>query len=177
MRRMKFTESAKTLKEGFSPLRESLNAQYNFELYSALVYEQLSNQSRFLGFEGLAHYFHEAAEEEFGHAHKFSKIIQDLESLPEITSESFSPISTPTGFIDLIEIALEHEKEVSARVRSLLAESRSAGDYNTEKFLLEFVNEQVEEEAKYNDILARINSFGGSDTILLTIDKELGSSE
>jgi ferritin len=163
----------KDLKEATSVIAGSLNDQYNFELQSALVYEQLAHQSRFLGYEGACAYFTEAAKEEFEHAQNFAALIQDLEVLPEINITSYALPEVPTGFIDLIQTALMHEKEVTSRIRSLISESRKLEDYNTEKFLLGFVEEQIDEEAKYNDILSRINSFGEEKTGLLIIDNEL----
>jgi len=166
-------EPMETLKEATSMITSSLNDQYNREVQSALIYEQLANQAFYQGYFGAAAYFRHAAQEEFVHAQDFAGIIQDLEVTPRLMTETFEPIDVPTGFTEMIQAALLHEKEITAQIRQLMSASRSLEDFNTEKFLLAFSEEQVEEEAKYQDILARIESFGDNKTSLMLIDKEL----
>jgi len=162
-----------SLNEATSLITEGLNSQYNYEIHSALVYEQLANVAVYQGYTGAAAYFREAAKEEFYHANRFAELVQDLNVVPKLDTQSFEPIDVPTGFKEMIQAALLHEKDITARIRQLMSASRNLEDFNTEKFLLDFSEEQVEEESKYQDILARIESFGPDRSSLLMIDREL----
>lgn len=163
------------INEATTTIGYELNEQYNAELKSVLIYEQLSNNARYLGFYGLAKYFKEAGIEEYMHASQFANLIQDLEVSPviklEMMENSAANIAT---FRELLDAALAHEKDITAGIDNLLRITREHHDRITEKFLTGFLDEQIEEEAKYNDILVRMTSFGNDPSVYMMIDKELG---
>ena len=53
-----------------------------------------------------------------------------------------------------IKIALEQEKKVTVRISELFEIARETSDFQSEQFMLWFLEEQVEEEASMSDLLA-----------------------
>jgi len=160
------------LKEAKSSIIYEMNEQYNNELESVHIYEQLSHKANFLGFNGLAYYFHEAGEEENEHAEKFAKIIYDLESEP-IINLNISNIYAPADFKGLLDAALNHEKKITSDIQNLLMKAKETDDFITENFLLGFMKEQIEEESKINKIVSRVELLSDDNPNYLSIDREL----
>lgn len=166
------------LNEATTTIGYELNDQYSAELKSVLIYEQLANNARYLGFYGLSKYFSEAGMEEYAHASQFANMLQDLEVSPIIRLEMMEHMTSGiASFRALLEAALEHEKTITEGIDNLLRLTREHHDRITEKFLTGFLNEQIEEEAKYNDILVRMTSFGDDPAVYMLIDKELGEEQ
>ena len=166
------------IQEATSSVTDLLIDQYNLELESALTYQGLMNSALFNGYEGMAHYFKEASQEEFEHACDFANMIHDLESKPSIglnVNDSF--IVEDDSFVGLLQSALRHEKMITASIKNIMATARQNMDTLVEKLLIEYLDEQIEEEAELQDILTRIEAFNGNPTSLLIIDKELGEIE
>lgn len=81
----------------------------------------------------------------------------------------------PEGWGSILEIfdhALSHEKHVSKMIDTIVTLSREEEDYATENFFRTFVDEQVEEEALFGNIVDKLKKAGESG--LFVLDADLG---
>ena len=79
----------------------------------------------------------------------------------------------PEGWGSIKEIfdhALSHEKHVSKMINTVVTLAREEEDYATENFFRTFVDEQVEEEALFGNIVDKLNKAGESGLFVLEND-------
>ncbi len=129
-----------------SELKEALIAQANHEFFAAQSYEALALWCSDKGFEGFAGFFRKQAEEEREHAHRF---LDHLSHRGELAG--LGGIEAPRNeFQFLVEIA-EHadglEKLNTEKIHSCYELTMKYKEFASQPFLLEFIEEQVEEEA------------------------------
>lgn len=82
----------------------------------------------------------------------------------------------PEGWGSILEIfehSLSHEKLVSKMIDTIVTLAREEHDYATENFFRTFVDEQVEEEALFGDIVDKLRKAGESG--LFVLDNDLGA--
>ncbi len=153
-------------------LERAFNEQMKWEIYSAYLYLSMAAYFEVKGLDGFAKWFKAQTAEELMHASKFynfiiergSKII--LEEIPKPPSEFKSPI-------DVFEFALNHEKEVTKRINTLVELSKKENDHASQIFLQWFVSEQIEEEFSFGSIVEKLKMTEGSLQGILFLDKEL----
>jgi len=78
------------------------------------------------------------------------------------------------GFIDIINKTYEHEQLVTNQCQELASAAFKEGDYMTLHLAQHYLDEQVEELAKSNYWVNRIQAFGSDPNILFEIDEEMG---
>lgn len=155
-------------------MAEALNDHLNKELYSAYLYMSMSSHAHYIGLKGFANWFNIQVQEELIHVQKAYHYLLD-----QGTKVIFEAVDKPpTDFkspLDLFETTLNHEKQVTARVHSLVSQANKENDYASSNMLQWFVDEQVEEETTVSDIIQKLKLVGNDGTGLLMIDKELGT--
>ena len=157
-------------------LLEKLNEQINSELYSAYLYLGMAAYFDEKGLSGFAHWFKIQAKEEIEHAMMFYNHIMDRGGKIELKPIQAPPYNWPT-ITDLFKHALNHEKEVTARIHSLLDLARETGDKPAEVFLMKFVEEQVEEEKIFSEILQLLEYAGETPQTVLMLNAKLGQRQ
>lgn len=154
----------------------ALNSQFNYERYSAAVYDALAAHMDFLNLTGFKGYLAKRANEERGHAQKFADYMADTNTKPDVDA-----IAKPTQILPndpliagrmAFQMALEHEQTVTTRIKALSVVA--SDDFATHEFLLWFIKEQVEEERTLEEILTKFNLIGTDGTGVVILDKELG---
>jgi ferritin len=75
---------------------------------------------------------------------------------------------------EVFERVLEHERKVSALVHDLHAAAVQERDTASQVFLQWFVSEQVEEEARAQEIVEKLRMVGDRPGAALYLDKEYG---
>ena len=81
----------------------------------------------------------------------------------------------PEGWGSILEVfehSLSHERMVSKMIDTIVTLAREEHDYATENFFRKFVDEQVEEEAIFEDIVYRLQRAGESSG-LFVLDHDL----
>lgn len=158
-------------------LIECLNAQANHELFAAHSYEAMAVWCDDRDYNGFAAFFLKQAEEERGHARRFLKHMTDRGASPTLTG-----LEAPrNGFGSLTEIAEQAVALELQNTQNVVACYESAVELKEVRsipFLLEFVDEQVEEESWTNTMLTlcRRNECPGSQFDLdRHIEKVLGA--
>lgn len=128
--------------------------QYGMELDSAYIYLGMASWCEYHGYFNSTEFFKQHYQEELKHAMKIFDYLQDrcvMTVIPDVTKP-------PMGFTDFFAVfnkALEHEKNVSKAWALIATISLKEGDHATYRFSDWFVNEQVEEERLFMDIVTR----------------------
>lgn len=155
---------------------KALNDQFNFEMQSGYLYLGMAGYCAAENMNGMAHFFIKQAYEEFGHAMKFFGYINDIDG--RVTTQAMpEPRNEFNSFLECFSAALEHEKKVTGRIYSILELAKEEKHYPTAEFLQWFVKEQVEEEANFRDIVAKLEKVNENFQGLMLLDKELGMRE
>ncbi len=153
-----------------------LNNQLNKELYSAYLYLSMSAYLDAKGLPGFAKWMKAQAKEELEHAMKFYEYINDrggkvsLNSIPK-------PPSEWNSVKEVFEKALQHEKTVTESIWRLATIAEEEKDRATLAFLQWFINEQVEEEKTFSDIINKLELTEDKPHHLLVLDSKLGERE
>jgi ferritin len=155
-------------------LAKALNGQLNLEFYSAYLYLAMSAYADRAGYRGLANWLSVQAQEERAHGLHIYRHILDRGVSPSLTEVKAPPASWP-GIKELFENVLSHEQGVSEGINRIASLSVQEKDHATYHFILWYVNEQVEEEKKAGDILARMKLMGNNTALLFHLDSELAA--
>ena len=154
-------------------LLEAFNKQIVNELYSAYLYLSMAAYLDAKGLPGFARWMKAQAKEELEHAMKFYEYINDrggrvrLDAIPK-------PPEEWSGIKDVFEKALQHEKSVTASIYRLAEIAEEEKDRAAQVFLQWFIDEQVEEEKTFTEILSKLELAGEASHTLLMLDVKLG---
>jgi ferritin len=122
---------------------------------------------------GFGHWMRQQSREELEHAMKFFDFLLDRGEQVQLQAIEAPPYAFRSP-LDTFEQALEHEKEITARINDLYELSVQENDYPAQVFLSWFITEQVEEEKSATDIVERLRMAGEDGAALLLLDGELG---
>ncbi|MCS7119243.1 MAG: ferritin [Archaeoglobaceae archaeon] len=151
---------------------KELNFQLNREIYSAYLYLSMSAYFESLNLRGFAKWMKVQWEEELMHAMKFFNYIVSRGGRVELYTIE-APQKDWKSPLDAFELALEHEKSVTKRIAHLVELAMSDKDHATFNMLQWFVNEQVEEENSFGDIVVKLKMASNDTRVMLFLDKEL----
>ncbi|MDO5301092.1 MAG: ferritin [Tissierellia bacterium] len=140
-------------------IHEMLNEQFNFEIESAYLYKAMETYVDQKGMKGFAHFFNVQAQEEMFHAQKFYDFMMSIDASPKYTGIP-EPQAEFGNFKDTFAAALEHEKEVTRRIKEIYKAAVAEEDLDTPEFLHWFLDEQREEEETFRDIVERLERIG-----------------
>lgn len=135
---------------------EKLNEQIGNELMSAQIYFGKACWSDDKGWRGASQYFFKSANEEISHMNKIYNYIFERNCLAKVPVVSV----VKQDFLDMrevLELALDHEIAVTAMWNDISEIAKEEGDNTTYAFAQWFLNEQVEEESKFRDLLFKLN--------------------
>jgi ferritin len=132
---------------------DALNEQIANEFAAAHQYVAIGVHYEADTFPRLARFFHEQAEEEREHAMKMVRYLLDV-SAPVRLDSIRAPRREFADHVEPIKAALEQERAVTVQIAKLHELARETNDPASERFVQRFVEEQVEEEATMQDLLA-----------------------
>ncbi|HFS68108.1 MAG TPA: ferritin [Flavobacteriia bacterium] len=152
-------------------IENALNDQINAEFYSAYLYLSMSAYLNDISLTGFANWMRAQYEEEMFHAMKMYDYL--LERGGNVLLNTIKePKHSWENIIDIFEDVLEHEQEVTASINNLVSLAIDEKDHATVNFLQWFVDEQVEEEASVEELLAQLKLVGGNGSGLFMLDRE-----
>lgn len=151
---------------------ELINTQINKELYSGYLYLDMSNFFESKGLAGFANWYKVQAQEERDHAMLFYQYLQNNGEKVTLLAID-QPDKKYKTFMDPLKAALEHEKYVTSLIDNIYGEAAKAKDYRTMELLQWFIKEQGEEEKNANDLISKMELFGGDARALYMLDQEL----
>lgn len=155
-------------------MMEKLNEQMNLELYSSLLYQQMSAWCSFHSFEGAAAFLRRHAQEEMTHMQRLFDYLTDTGSLPQINAIP-SPFAQYASLDELFKATYEHEQLITRKINELAHAAMLGQDYPTFNFLQWYVAEQHEEEKLFKSVIDKLSLVGKSGEGLYFIDKELAT--
>jgi ferritin len=165
------SESAQTPMKG--AVRDAMEEQIKHEFYSAYLYLSMAGSLEVANLTGFAHWMREQSREELGHAMRFFDFLLDRGEHVQLRAVEEPPYAFGSS-LDTFEQALEHEKEITARINDLYELAVQENDYPAQILLNWFVTEQVEEESSATEIVERLRMAGEDGAALLLLDSELG---
>lgn len=147
--------------------------QMNYEFYSAHAYLGMAAYCSAESLDGFANFFLVQAEEERFHAMKFYNFINDMGERAIV--EGFpAPHNGFDSVLEVFEKGLEHEKEVTRRIYELADIALDEREHATMTFLKWFIEEQVEEEATFDNLIQKLKRIDTDSNAFFMLDSELG---
>ncbi|BCR35239.1 ferritin [Mariniplasma anaerobium] len=151
-------------------LVDAINTQINYEIESAQVYLAIQSYIATLGLDGFENWFGIQFEEELAHARKFIKYMNDRGARVDIRGYE-DPRNEFSSLLETLEVSLAHEKGVTSRINNIMTIAHELKDYSCVSFLQWYVDEQVEEEDNFNNLIEKVKLV--KDAGLYILDKEL----
>jgi len=155
-------------------MTKSLNDQVSLESNASNSYLAMASWCEVTGYEGAASYFYSQSEEERTHMLKIIHYLNDMGASTVIPATK-SPSSSYNSLENLIKTALKNEQTVTAAIHKMVEIAQQEKDHSTYVFLEWFVNEQVQEETKFETLLQKFDLIGRDKIAINEIDKILAS--
>nr|WP_297591850.1 ferritin [Nitrosopumilus sp.] len=163
----------KTMK--LSPkIKKALNDQILLEASASNSYLAMATWCEVTGYQGAANYFYAQSDEERTHMLKIVHFLNDLGATATIPAIK-APVSSYKSLETLIKTALKNEQAVTKAIHKIVEMTQKEKDHSTYAFLEWFVNEQVQEETKFETILQKFDLLGRDKLGINEIDKYLAS--
>ena len=148
-----------------------LNEQITKELYSAYLYLDFSIFYEQQGLDGFANWYMIQAQEERDHAMLFLKYLQNNGEKVDLGVVD-KPDKELNELMDPLKAGLEHEQYVTSLINDIYGAAYDVRDFRTMQFLDWFVKEQLEEEKNADDMIKKMELFGGDSKGLYSLDSE-----
>ncbi|WP_316505512.1 ferritin [Nitrosopumilus sp.] len=155
-------------------MKKALNDQTELEANASNTYLAMASWCEITGYEGSAAFFYVQAEEERQHMLKFVHYLNDLGVSAKIPGTK-SPASNFKSLETIIKTALNNEQIVTKAIHNMVEIAQKEKDHSTYAFLEWFVNEQVEEEKKFETVLQKFGLIGRDKLAINEIDKILNT--
>ena len=153
-------------------LQDAINQQINSEFYAAHLYLSMAAYCETRSLGGFSHWMRLQYSEELAHALKLFDFIMDRGGRAVLQSIDQPPVEFES-VAAVMQMALEHERKVTAMIDSLYELALAERDYSAHVLLEWFVDEQVEEEKSIAEIIGRLDIVGNDGTGLLMLDSHL----
>ncbi len=153
-------------------LVNELNEQIKYELYSSHLYLAMAAYCASEDLDGFANFFKVQAEEEKFHAMKIFDYILERGERTRLTALD-APENDYSSILDVFKKSYEHEQFVTSRIYKLMDIASEDREHATISFLKWFIDEQVEEEATFSSLVAKLERIGNDPNALYMLDTEL----
>lgn len=155
-------------------LTQALNNQFNNELQAAHAYKAMAAYFSEKGYHGFANFFLVQSQEEHEHAMKFYDFLVTMAEKPEMHALN-EPKNTFASAMEVMESALGQERNVTKRIYELVSVADETHEHATLSFLDWFIEEQMEEEKTFRDIIARLKGITEGGEYFLKMDDEFAT--
>ncbi|GLX67657.1 ferritin [Paenibacillus glycanilyticus] len=152
-------------------LAEALNEQMNFEFYSAHVYLAMAAYCSGESLDGFANFFIIQAEEERFHGMKIYKFLNDRGRRATLSALG-EPKNEYASMLDAFEHGYSHEQQNTKRFYNLADLALNDREHATMYFLKWFIDEQVEEEALFDNIIHKLKRIDKDSNAFYMLDAE-----
>ena len=151
---------------------KKLNEQVAQEGYSAYLYYAMVGYFDRVNLRGFANWMLIQAQEEITHMHRIFTYVHDRGASVTLQGQEQPPSSWESPLVCISE-TLEHERMISEKINECVTLALGENDHSTNAMLQWFVNEQVEEEAKADDLYQKLKMIGNDASGLYLLDTEL----
>lgn len=155
---------------------KSLNQQINAEFTASYHYLAMAAYFDSQSLSGFASWFRAQSVEETGHGMKIFDYVQrrgGAVKLDDVTALKKSFQSTE----DVIATALAMEESVTASVHKIHQLASKEQDPGTQNLMSWFVDEQIEEEETFTDLLEKVRVAGNDRWRLQVLDGEISARD
>ena len=155
-------------------MKKALNDQVALEGAASNSYLAMASWCDVVGYQGAASYFYAQSDEERTHMIKVIHYLNDMGATATIPSIK-APSSSFKSLEEIIKTALKNEQLVTAAIHKMDEISQKEKDHSTYAILEWFVNEQVQEETKFETLLQKFDLIGRDKLAINEIDKILAA--
>ncbi len=155
-------------------MKKALDGQIVLEASASNNYLAMASWCEVTGYAGSASYFYAQSDEERMHMLKIIRYLNNLGEIAAIPAVK-APVSSYKSLEDLIKIALKGEQSVTRAIHSMVEIAQKEKDHSSYVFLEWFVNEQVQEETKFETLLQKFDLIGRDKLAINEIDKILAA--
>lgn len=152
-------------------LADAFNRQITLEFASSYAYLQLGAYFEDVSLTGFAGWMRAQSAEEWQHGLKFYDFVLDRGNRIALGPID-APDVEPASALEAFQIALDHERKVTASISDLYATAQEERDGASYPLLQWFLAEQVEEEASVGEIVDQLRLAGDSAAAILMLDRE-----
>ncbi len=152
-------------------LVDEINLQIKYEFFSSHLYLAMAAFANSRNFDGFENWFKVQRDEEVFHAMKFYTYLLDRGEEVIITGFD-NPKTDYKSLTEALEYALNHEGFVTSRINLLMDVATEVKDYAAIQFLQWFINEQVEEEDNFRNLIGKVKMVGETGEGIFHIDLE-----
>ena len=153
-------------------MKKALNDQVGLEGLASNSYLAMASWCEVTGYKGAADYFYMQSDEERTHMTKIIHFLNDMGNAATIPAIKV-PTQSYKSLEGLIKTALKNEQTVTAAIHKMVEITQKEKDHSTYAFLEWFVNEQVQEETKFETLLQKFDLIGRDKIAINEIDKIL----
>lgn len=150
-----------------------LNYRIEQEEFSSRLYLSMSFWLTNEGYLGAGKLFKKFSAEELIHADKAKEMLL-ANGLQPITPALAKPEQDFKSLPKVIEIAFEHEKEITTQCYELTKAAFNEDNYMVAELGLWYAKEQAEELDKIQNLVDRLEAFGKDPDLLRELDDEMG---
>lgn len=155
-------------------MKKALNDQVALESSASNSYLAMASWCEVTGYQGAANYFYVQSDEERTHMLKIIHYLNDMAAIASIPAIK-SPSGVYKSLEGLIKTALKNEQTVTKAIHKMVEIAQKEKDHSTYVFLEWFVNEQVQEETKFETLLQKFDLIGRDKLAINEIDKILAA--
>ena len=155
-------------------MEDIINKQINAEFYSANIYLSMAAYFQHENLPGFAHWMRLQFQEEQAHAMGFVDYLSDRGGRVRLAAIEAPQVEFKSA-LEVFEKTLAHERQVTSMINDMMVVAREENDYAAQQFLNWYINEQVEEEATAESIIAQLKLINCQGTGMLIMDRELGA--
>lgn len=155
-------------------LQNAFNDQINKELYSEYLYLAMKTYFLEQNLMGFVNWFDVQVQEEHAHAIGMFNYLNERGGTIDLFAID-KPVFKGTTPLEIFEEVHKHEEFVTSRINALYDVAEEVKDRAAMKFLDWYINEQVEEEASVDGVLATLKLIGDDKNALLLLDKDLAT--
>ena len=155
-------------------MKKALDDQVALEAFASNSYLAMASWCEVTGYQGGADYFYAQSDEERTHMLKVVHYLNDMGAIATIPATK-APASSYKSLEAVIKTALKSEQTVTKAIHTMVEIAQKERDHSTFAFLEWFVNEQVQEETKFETILQKFDLLGRDKLAVHEIDKILAA--
>lgn len=155
-------------------MQNALNNQIALESNASNTYLAMASWCEVTGYEGGASFFYAQSDEERTHMLKIVHYLNNLGISASIPATK-SPTANYKSLEAILKTALKNEQAVTTAIHKMVEIAQKDKDHSTYAFLEWFVNEQVQEETKFETLLQKFELIGRDKLAINEIDKILAS--
>lgn len=152
-----------------------INKQIQLEFNAGKLYKAMSTWAEYTGWEGLAKFMKTHIDDERMHMNKLYTYALDRQVNP-VTPAVVQQSTTFKDLKDALEKSLAHEELIENSYKDAVKIALSENDHTSYKFLLWFLEEQVEEIALMSKWLDRLCIAGYDQKGMFFVDQEIMES-